>query len=91
MAGRGVVAVISGASGHHPGMLALGLKVGDEVIVPPFTLAATADSVALWDAPPVFVEVDPEKFTSDAAAVDARTRTRNRIVTAVNKPPKEGA
>src|SRR5699024_9041088 len=41
--GRDVVAVNSGTSGQHLGMLALGLSPGDEVIVPSFTFAATAN------------------------------------------------
>lgn len=67
--GRDVVAVNSGTSGQHLGMLALGLKPGDEVIVPSFTFAATANSVAVCGATPVFVDVDPETFTVDPSAV----------------------
>ncbi|MFK5690762.1 DegT/DnrJ/EryC1/StrS family aminotransferase [Ornithinimicrobium sp. LYQ92] len=67
--GRECVAVNSGTSGQHLGMLALGLKPGDEVIVPSFTFAATANSVAITGAVPVFVDVDPETFTLDPDAV----------------------
>ncbi|WP_131105991.1 DegT/DnrJ/EryC1/StrS family aminotransferase [Ornithinimicrobium sufpigmenti] len=67
--GRECVAVNSGTSGQHLGMLALGLKPGDEVIVPSFTFAATANSVAITGAVPVFVDVDPETFTLDPACV----------------------
>src|SRR5699024_3202681 len=55
--GREVVAVNSGTSGQHLGMLALGLGPGDEVIVPSFTFAATANTVAVCGATPVFVDV----------------------------------
>ena len=57
--GREVVAVNSGTSGQHLGMLALGLGPGDEVIVPSFTFAATANTVAVSGATPVFVDADP--------------------------------
>ena len=74
--GREVVAVNSGTSGQHLGMLALGLKPGDEVIVPSFTFAATANSVAVSGGVPVFVDVDPETFTLDPAAVEAAITER---------------
>ncbi len=74
--GREVVAVNSGTSGQHLGMLALGLGPGDEVIVPSFTFAATANTVAVCGATPVFVDVDPETFTIDPAAVRAAVTER---------------
>lgn len=66
----------SGTSGQHLGMLALGLKPGDEVIVPSFTFAATANTVAVSGATPVFVDVDPETFTIDPAAIEAAITER---------------
>jgi len=74
--GREVVAVNSGTSGQHLGMLALGLGPGDEVIVPSFTFAATANTVAVCGATPVFVDVDPETFTIDPAAARAAVTER---------------
>ena len=74
--GRECVAVNSGTSGQHLGMLALGLKPGDEVIVPSFTFAATANSVAVSGGVPVFVDVDPETFTVDPTAVEAAITER---------------
>ena len=74
--GREVVAVNSGTSGQHLGMLALGLGAGDEVIVPSFTFAATANTVAVCGATPVFVDVDPETFTVDPAAIEAAITER---------------
>ena len=52
--GQTCVAVNSGTSGLHLGLLAAGVGPGDEVIVPSFTFAATANSVALTGATPVF-------------------------------------
>ncbi|MFC7376602.1 DegT/DnrJ/EryC1/StrS family aminotransferase [Brachybacterium sp. GCM10030267] len=74
--GREVVAVNSGTSGQHLGMLALGLRPGDEVIVPSFTFAATANTVAVSGGVPVFVDVDPETFTVDPAAIEAAITER---------------
>ena len=68
--GRASVAVNSGTSGLHLGLLAAGIGSGDEVIVPSFTFAATGNSVALTGATPVFVDIEPDQFTLDPAAVD---------------------
>ncbi|MBP2408218.1 dTDP-4-amino-4,6-dideoxygalactose transaminase [Brachybacterium fresconis] len=57
-------------------MLGLGLGVGDEVIVPSFTFAATANTVAVCGGTPVFVDVDPETFTIDPAAIEAAITER---------------
>jgi perosamine synthetase len=69
--GRACVAVNSGTSGLHLGLLASGVKAGDEVIVPSFTFAATANSVALTGATPVFADIDAESFCLSAASVEA--------------------
>ena len=66
--GRACVAVNSGTSGQHLGLLAAGVGPGDEVIVPSFTFAATANSVALTGATPVFADIEPDHFCLDPAA-----------------------
>jgi len=69
--GRRCVAVNSGTSGLHLGLLAAGVGPGDEVIVPSFTFAATANSVALTGATPVFADIEGDYFCLDSAAVEA--------------------
>lgn len=69
--GRHAIAVNSGTSGLHLGLLAAGVGPGDEVIVPSFTFAATANSVALTGATPVFADIEPQYFCLDPAAVEA--------------------
>lgn len=69
--GRQVVAVNSGTSALHLGLLANGIGPGDEVLVPSFTFAATANSVAATGATPVFCDIEPDYFcmsVDDAAA-----------------------
>lgn len=63
--GAPVVAVNSGTSGQHLGLLAMGVGPGDEVIVPSFTFAATANAVALTGAVPVFCDIDSLTYTLD--------------------------
>src|SRR5450756_833160 len=74
--GRACVAVSSGTSGLHLGLLSSGVKAGDEVIVPSFTFAATANSVALTGATPVFADISADDFCLDPAAVEAAITER---------------
>src|SRR5690625_6282191 len=65
--------------GHVTGVQTCALPIlsaGDEVIVPSFTFAATANSVAVCGGVPVFVDVDPETFAVDPAAVRAAITER---------------
>ena len=68
--GRACVAVNSGTSGQHLGLLSSGVKAGDEVIVPSFTFAATANSVALTGAKPVFADIDADDFCLSPGAIE---------------------
>lgn len=60
------IAVNSGTSALHLALLALGAGPGDEVIVPSFTFAATANAVAMTGATPIFCDIDPRTFCIDA-------------------------
>jgi perosamine synthetase len=82
--GRACVAVNSGTSGLHLGLLACGIGHGDEVIVPSFTFAATANSVALTGATPVFADIDPESFCLDPESVASRITERTKAVMPVH-------
>ncbi|WP_241992951.1 DegT/DnrJ/EryC1/StrS family aminotransferase [Cryobacterium frigoriphilum] len=64
-------AVNSGTAGLHLGLLAAGVGPGDEVVVPSFTFAATANAVALTGARPVFADIEPEHFCLDPASVQS--------------------
>ena len=76
--GRECVAVNSGTSALHLALLAMEIGPGDEVIVPSFTFAATANAVAVTGATPVFIDIDPDTFCMDpeliAPSITARTR-----------------
>ncbi len=84
VAGRHCVAVNSGTSALHMSLLALGIGPGDEVIVPSFTFAATANSVALTGATPVFVDIEPIFFCMDPAAVEAAISPRTKAIMPVH-------
>ena len=82
--GRETVAVNSGTSGQHLGLLAAGVGPGDEVIVPSFTFAATGNSVALTGATPVFADIEPSSFTLDPASVRASITERTKGIMPVH-------
>ncbi len=82
--GRTCVAVNSGTSGLHLGLLAAGIGPGDEVIVPSFTFAATANSVALTGATPVFADIEPDHFCLSAQAVSAAVTDRTTAIMPVH-------
>lgn len=84
VSGRTCVAVNSGTAGLHLGLLAAGIGPGDEVIVPSFTFAATANSVALTGATPVFADIDPTTFCLDAASVAASISERTAAIMPVH-------
>ena len=82
--GTRAAAVNSGTSALHLGLLAAGIGPGDEVIVPSFTFAATANSVAITGATPVFADIDPLTFTMSPAAVEAAITPRTRAIMPVH-------
>jgi perosamine synthetase len=84
VAGRTCVAVNSGTAGSHLGLLACGIGPGDEVIVPSFTFAATANAVALTGATPVFADIDPRTYCLDPASVEAQVTDRTAAIMPVH-------
>jgi dTDP-4-amino-4,6-dideoxygalactose transaminase len=77
VAGRSCVAVNSGTSALQLSLMALGIGAGDEVVVPSFSFAATANAVRLVGAEPVFADITPGTYCLDplaaAAAIGPRT------------------
>ena len=82
--GRACVAVNSGTSGLHLGLLSCGIGAGDEVIVPSFTFAATANSVALTGAKPIFADISEDDFTLDPASVESSITERTKAIMPVH-------
>lgn len=69
--GGHVVSCASGTDALVMALLVRGVGPGDAVFVPAFTFAATAESVALLGATPVFVDIDPVTYNLDAVSLDA--------------------
>ena len=82
--GTRAIALNSGTSALHLGLLAAGIGPGDEVIVPSFTFAATANAVAITGATPVFADIDPLTFTLSPASVSSAVSARARAIMPVH-------
>lgn len=82
--GRHCVAVNSGTSALHLGLLAAGIGPGDEVIVPSFSFAATGNAVALCGATPVFADICADDFNLDPKAVEAALGPRTAAIMPVH-------
>jgi dTDP-4-amino-4,6-dideoxygalactose transaminase len=81
---RHCVAVNSGTSGLHLALKALGVGPGDEVIVPAFTFAATANVVMLVGASPVFVDIDPLTFNMNVTSIERLVTNRTKAIMPVH-------
>ncbi|WP_026924279.1 DegT/DnrJ/EryC1/StrS family aminotransferase [Glycomyces arizonensis] len=85
VAGTGhCVAVNSGTSALQLALMALGIGPGDEVIVPSFSFAASANAVRLVGAEPVFADIEPGSFCLDPDAVAALVGPRTAAVMPVH-------
>jgi UDP-2-acetamido-2-deoxy-ribo-hexuluronate aminotransferase len=82
--GAHVVTCANGTDALQIAMMALGLKTGDEVILPVHTYVATAEVVALLGLTPVFVDVDPDTFNIDVTQVEHAITKRTRAIVPVH-------
>ncbi len=65
------ITVANGTDALQIAQMSLGIGSGDEVITPGFTYIATAETVALLGAKPVYVDIDPHTYNLDSALLEA--------------------
>ncbi|HJT34113.1 MAG TPA: DegT/DnrJ/EryC1/StrS family aminotransferase [Pirellulales bacterium] len=82
---RHAVATSSCTAALHIALVALGVRPGDEVIVPSMTFIATANAVRYCGATPVFAEIVPETFNLDPAAAEAAITPRTKAILVVHQ------
>jgi perosamine synthetase len=82
--GRHCVAVNSGTSALQLSLLALDLEPGDEVIVPSFSFAASANAIRLAGGVPVFADIEPGSFGIDPEAISAAITPRTVAIMPVH-------
>lgn len=74
----------SATTALHGAIAALGIGPGDEVILPPYTMSASATAILMNGAVPVFVDIDERTFCIDAHDVERKVTKRTKAVMAVN-------
>lgn len=78
-------ALSNGTATLHLALVSLGIKAGDEVIVPAFSYMATANVVELVGARPVFVDIDLRTFNIDVTKIEAAITPRTKAIIPVHE------
>ena len=78
------ITVANGTDALQIAQMALGIGPGDEVITPGFTYIATAETVALLGAKPVYVDIDPRTCNLDPARLEAAITPRTKAIIPVS-------
>jgi len=79
-----VISCANGTDALQLAFMALGLKPGDEVIVPTFTYVATAEVIALLGLSPILVDVDSQTFNIDIEAASHFVTSRTKAIVPVH-------
>ena len=78
------IAVTNGTVALHLALLALGIGTGDEVIIPAFTMIATAFAVCYTGAMPVFVDADPKTWNIDTKLIEEKITDKTKAIMPVH-------
>jgi UDP-2-acetamido-2-deoxy-ribo-hexuluronate aminotransferase len=81
---RHCITVANGTDALQVALMAFGITPGDEVITPGFTYIATAETIALLGAKPVYVDIDPRTYNLDPALLEAAITPRTKAVIPVS-------
>lgn len=78
------ISVNSATSGLHCAVSAVGIGPGDEVIVPPYTMSASATAILMCGGTPIFADIDEATFCLDPKSVEANITPYTKAIMAVN-------
>src|SRR5215813_4362228 len=78
------IGVASGTDALILALRAVGVKAGDDVILPPFTFVATGSAFSALGARPVFADIDPATFNVTAAEIAKRITKNTRAIIVVH-------
>ncbi len=81
---RYAVAVNSGTSALHLALLSCDIGEGDEVIVPTFTMIATANAVTYCGAKPIFIDADPFTWNMDVTKIESKITKKTKAIMVVH-------
>jgi dTDP-4-amino-4,6-dideoxygalactose transaminase len=77
-------ACASGTDALQICLMALDIKPGDEVITTPFTFVATAETIALLGAKPVYVDIDEKTYNIDVTKIEAAITEKTKAIIPVH-------
>jgi dTDP-4-amino-4,6-dideoxygalactose transaminase len=78
------VTVNSATSGLIAAVGAIGIEPGDEIIVSPWTMCASATAILHWNAIPVFADIESETFNLDPKSVEANITPYTKAIMAID-------
>jgi len=79
-----VITCSSGTDALLLAMMAMDIQPNDEIITTPFTFIATAETIALMKAKPVFVDIEPNTFNIDANLIEAAITSKTKAIMPVS-------
>ena len=81
---RYAIAVNSGTSALHTSLFASGIEEGDEVITTPFSFIATANSIVMQKAKPVFVDIKEDTFNINPDKIEEKITPKTKAILVVD-------
>ena len=78
------ISCANGTDALQIALMAIGIGPGDEVITPGFTYIATAETVALLGAKPIYVDIDPQTYNLDPLLLEAAITPRTKAIIPVS-------
>jgi perosamine synthetase len=78
------ITVNSWTSGLVAAVGAIGIEPGDEVIVTPWTMSASATAILHWNAIPVFADIDPDTYNLDIKSIERNITPHTKAIMAVD-------
>jgi perosamine synthetase len=78
------ITVNSWTSGLIAAVGSIGIEPGDEIIVTPWTMSASATAILHWNAIPIFADIEPETFCLDLASVEANITYKTKAIMSVD-------
>lgn len=74
------ISFVNGTATMHAALSAAGVGKGDEVIVPPLTMASTSLAVIHCGATPIFADIDPETWTINPESIEANITEKTKAI-----------